>query len=319
MGDNKAETVLMETKGESAATDTYFLQSLGNNSGHPQWRFDDFGPIPAIALSTDGLRYKITSFKDGYAAYPNLFEKLWEHLEAGKLSRRSLEKWLRTKASQDDPPGDDKTLLLSIRKNAASMSGETGLDILSDCSPRPGDPEPASAPRDPEPNTDATVEASITYDSSRTYRTQQERKRETVFKKILRFFLKKIFNLFESLRSYAFNNNFSEYTERPQDGSTHPPYLRVGDEVSRSQYDATKQASATSSCLPTERDQFRSAHATHVTKGSASSVSQLHRPTSTNQPVSAIKERRPRRPRPPRRITSNGGNGDFLTEPDGIA
>ena len=319
MGDDKAETVLMETKGESATTDTYFLQLLGNNSNHPQWRFDDFGPIPAIALSTDGLRYKVTSFKDGYAAYPDLFEKLWEHLEAGKLSRYSLEKWLRTKASQDDPPGDDKTLLLAIREDVASMSGKTSTGIISDCSPRPGDQEPPVVPAtgdgDQEPSADTTINASITHDLQQSYQMHPKREHETVLKKILHFFLRKVFSYFKDYRNCMFSNSpRCGCVERSCDISSRPTCTE--DEVSKNQPAVTKQASAPDSYFPLEEARFRSIHETHEVKGSESSLShqQSLRSDSENQPISSIegiRPRRPHQPRPRRRSTSNDGNSDF--------
>ena len=337
MGDDKAETVLMENKGESAATDTYFLQLLGKDGNHPQWRFDDFGPIPAIALSTDGLRYKVTSFKDGYAAYPNIFEKLWEYLEAGKLPRYALEKWLRTNASQDDPPGDDKTLLLAIREDAASMSGKTGAGILSDCSPRPGGPEPVvpttedpepvvpttedpepvvPTTEDPEPVVPTIINSLITYDSPQNHQMRSEGGCETFFKKILHFFLRKVFNFFRGSRNCVFNNCSPGYAEQFWNTSGRPTYSRVEDEVSKNQPVATKQAPAPDSYFPPEEVRFRNTHGTHEVKGSESSVSQQQslRSTSEDQPISAIEGRRPRRPRQPRphrRSTSNDGNSDF--------
>lgn len=158
MGEDKAETVLIEPKGDSAATDTYFLQLLENNSNHEQWRFEDFGPVPAIALSTDGLRYQATSITEGYAAYPGLFEGLWTLLEAGKLSRNKLEDWLDTKASQSDPPGDDKTLLVAIRPPVLSDPSSDGIrTVLRDCSPEPSG-LPNSVPASPPKRTDASAE-----------------------------------------------------------------------------------------------------------------------------------------------------------------
>jgi hypothetical protein len=151
MRGDKAETVLTEAKGESAATDTHFLQLLGRNSRHAQWRCDDFGPVPAIALSTDGLRYQATSIKEGYAAHPGFFEGLWGLLKSGKLSRTNLEEWLDKTVSQNDPPGDDKTLLLALRAPAAPSSGrETGDQVLRECSPKP---PKATLPSDPRPET----------------------------------------------------------------------------------------------------------------------------------------------------------------------
>jgi len=111
----EAKTVLVEAKGESAATDTHFLQLLGREPGHPQWRWDDLGNVPAIALSTDGLRYQATSIKDNYAAYPGFFEALWQILASGDLSPDQLETWLKERATVHDPPGDDKSLLLALR------------------------------------------------------------------------------------------------------------------------------------------------------------------------------------------------------------
>ncbi len=160
MRHDRAETVLMEAKGESAATDTYFLQLLARNSHHAQWRCGDCGPTPAIALSTDGLRYQATSIKDDYAAHPGFFETLWNLLEAGKVTRTSLENWLETKTSVNDPPGDDKTLLLAIRRPVGASRGENADGVRRDCSPRPPKVtvEPAkrsatpSAPKKPSPD-----------------------------------------------------------------------------------------------------------------------------------------------------------------------
>ena len=279
--DKKARTVLIEAKGDSAATDTYFLQLLENDNNHKQWRFEDFGPVPAIALSTDGLRYQATSITKGYAAYPGLFEGLWELLKAGKLSRDKLENWLNTKVSQSDPPGDDKTLLVAIRPSAVSDSLNGGIKkVLRDCSPEPsrllnnnegsGAPDPSS-PGHHRQDRGAPDSSSPGHADAQA---ENDEKPQSLFERISSLF-HNFLSRFSYRRTCVFGNKSFTIKQRSQSLTpTDPPYSSSHYEVTRSRaYDVK---------APTRPE----------------SQQQISNSSSSSRPNPSTEKRRPRRPRP---------------------
>ena len=146
-----ARTILMETKGDGPASDTYFLQLLGREPEHPAFRFDVLDGLDAIALSTDGLRYQGTQVQHEYAAYPGFFEAWWRNVDRGMTSdemRREMESF----PVDRDVPLDDKTLVVGIRGRSAS-SVQSLQDVLSGarassgCSPMPKRPPDTAYPR----------------------------------------------------------------------------------------------------------------------------------------------------------------------------
>lgn len=126
--EGKAKTILVEEKGDGPASDTYFLQLLGSSPDHLAFRCVALDPISAIAMSTDGLRYQLTRTTDNYSAFPGAFEALWKNAARG-WPEAKLSEFLASIPVESDPPGDDKTLLLAVRKPVAPESDWLGLVV----------------------------------------------------------------------------------------------------------------------------------------------------------------------------------------------
>ena len=67
--------------------------------------------VDAIAISTDGLRYKICNLAEGTPFLP-FFDRLWADLADKDLDEGQFADFL---ANIDDQTGDDKTLLIAVR------------------------------------------------------------------------------------------------------------------------------------------------------------------------------------------------------------
>ncbi|WP_307856944.1 PP2C family serine/threonine-protein phosphatase [Mycolicibacter acidiphilus] len=134
--DGVIETLLAEHKQEYANT-TSFLQSEGALEG--SLRTAGHEDVTAIALSTDGMSYKITDVTTG-AAYQPFFRGSWQHLRDGAQSDQ-LQAMLD--GIRDDQTGDDKTLVLVARCADAEWAGTEALRWAHSGSP--GSP-PGSAP-----------------------------------------------------------------------------------------------------------------------------------------------------------------------------
>lgn len=111
---DRALTILVEDKGDNAATDTVFLQSLAKSPMSPAFRCVALDPVAAVALSTDGLRYQATQVNQNYAAAPGFFEAMWRNVDKG-LSSAELGEFLGGLPLKSDAPRDDKTLVMAIR------------------------------------------------------------------------------------------------------------------------------------------------------------------------------------------------------------
>lgn len=111
---DRALTILVEEKGDNAATDTFFLQSLARAPMSPAFRCVALDPVDAVALSTDGLRYQATHVNQDYAAAPGFFEAMWRNVDRG-LSSAELGDFLGALPLKSDHPRDDKTLVMAIR------------------------------------------------------------------------------------------------------------------------------------------------------------------------------------------------------------
>lgn len=147
-----ARTLMMESKGDGPASDTYFLQLLGQAPEHEAFRFEVLDGLEAIALSTDGLRYQATQVQHDYAAYPGFFETWWRNIDKGMTSVE-MNRQIEAFPLDRDVPLDDKTLVVGIRTPSPSSLGwhqdllDTGPSS-SDCSPMPE--LPSSTNRSPD-------------------------------------------------------------------------------------------------------------------------------------------------------------------------
>jgi Protein phosphatase 2C len=100
-------------------------------------------PVDAIALSTDGLRYKICNLAEGTPFVP-FFDRLWTDLADKDLDEGQFADFL---ANVDDQTGDDKTLLMAVRG-------------LGSCGFRSSaEPSPVKQAIAPESDDDATYDA----------------------------------------------------------------------------------------------------------------------------------------------------------------
>ncbi len=147
-----ARTLLMESKGDGPASDTFFLQLLGRAPEHEAFRYEVVGGLEAIALSTDGLRYQATQVQHDYAAYPGFFETWWRNVDKGMTSEE-MKRQIEAFPVERDVPLDDKTLVVGIRTPSPS-SLDWHQDLLktgpssSDSSPMPELPSRADRPSD---------------------------------------------------------------------------------------------------------------------------------------------------------------------------
>ncbi|WP_256843045.1 PP2C family serine/threonine-protein phosphatase [Ornithinimicrobium cryptoxanthini] len=111
---HRARTILVEEKGDHAATDTTFLQALANSPMSSAFQCVALEPVAAVALSTDGLRYQATWVNQNYAAAPGFFEAMWRNVDKG-LSAAELRDFLGGLPLESDHPRDDKTLVMAVR------------------------------------------------------------------------------------------------------------------------------------------------------------------------------------------------------------
>lgn len=105
--DGQMVSLVPEEKGEYA-NETVFLTASNALDEHLRVRFLD-KPISRVALSTDGLRYKILRLKDGGVPFEPFFAAVWQAVADGSLLPSALSDWLR---GLDDQTGDDKTLVV---------------------------------------------------------------------------------------------------------------------------------------------------------------------------------------------------------------
>lgn len=99
-------THLIEEKSEYANT-TWFLHSEG--AFEESFRTSTHSGLTALALSTDGMTYKITNVSTG-EAYEPFFAGSWQHVRAGASSAEFA---ALLRGIKDDQTGDDKTMVLA--------------------------------------------------------------------------------------------------------------------------------------------------------------------------------------------------------------
>jgi Protein phosphatase 2C len=101
------------------------------------------GPSRGIALSTDGLRYKILDdLHDGLPFVP-FFEESWRYARGANASSEAIVRFLD---DIEDQTGDDKTLVLAVR----DPEGDGGVTRAITDRPAPSVPPDAQDPN-PEP------------------------------------------------------------------------------------------------------------------------------------------------------------------------
>lgn len=133
-------TVLIEPKSEYANT-TWFLQSDG--AFEKAFRTCSVKDVTAIALSTDGMAYKITDIATGNA-YTPFFRGSWQHVREGASSAHFAS---LLRGITDDQTGDDKTMVLSALRweddefHPSSRPRRT-LSVSSPAPRRPPTPTP---------------------------------------------------------------------------------------------------------------------------------------------------------------------------------
>lgn len=106
MSDNTVATHLIEDKGDYVNA-TCFIQSEG--AFERAFRTSAHTEMTALALSTDGLSYKITNVTTG-EPYEPFFTGSWRNLHSGA---RAADLAALLRGIEDDQTGDDKTLVLA--------------------------------------------------------------------------------------------------------------------------------------------------------------------------------------------------------------
>jgi hypothetical protein len=106
--------------------------------------FDMAKPVRSMALSTDGLRYKILENLDTGEPFESFFADSWSFARRADAGSPALQRFLE---SVDDQTGDDKTLVLAVRDFAGPGGMATQLTS-----------RPASTDAEAEERTDAATD-----------------------------------------------------------------------------------------------------------------------------------------------------------------
>lgn len=125
--DAQTESLIPEEKGEYV-NEVTFLTSSNALDGHLRVHFIDES-IARVALSTDGLRYKILSLQEGGAPFAPFFSAVWQAVADDSLSPAALENWLA--GLVDDQTGDDKTLIVASLVDASLDESTLPLSLAS--------------------------------------------------------------------------------------------------------------------------------------------------------------------------------------------
>jgi hypothetical protein len=91
-------------------------------------------PVRSVALSTDGLRYKVLDDLQATRPFEQFFQESWAYARSEQASSAAIEEFLR---DVDDQTGDDKTLVLAV-SDFAGVPGEARH--LTDRPPQPPPP-----------------------------------------------------------------------------------------------------------------------------------------------------------------------------------
>lgn len=103
-----ASSQLLAESKDGYVNETSFLDAA---SLHASMRSIVLSDVDSIALSTDGLRYKILDLAANQP-YEPFFDAVWAHIGAGTLSDGSLSTVIDN--IEDDQTGDDKTLIAAV-------------------------------------------------------------------------------------------------------------------------------------------------------------------------------------------------------------
>lgn len=130
------DTYLIEDKAEYANA-TWFIQSPG--AFEESFRTAVCTDLTALALSTDGMSYKITNIATG-EPYEPFFRGAWQNVESGG-SAADFAAMLRGIA--DDQTGDDKTMVLAVLRQVPDQFHPSARPNRLT---RVGSPAPAAPP-----------------------------------------------------------------------------------------------------------------------------------------------------------------------------
>jgi hypothetical protein len=124
------ETLLVEQK-DGYANTTSFIQS--ERALETSLRTAARNGVSAMALSTDGMSYKITNVATG-EPYEPFFRGCWQHLREGAAVN---DFGAMLGGIEDDQTGDDKTMVLAVVCDGSAVGHPDSTPILVDSSPPP--------------------------------------------------------------------------------------------------------------------------------------------------------------------------------------
>ena len=142
--DDQMTSLVPEEKGEYA-NETVFLTAANALEKHLRVQYLD-KQISRVALSTDGLEYKILRLQDGGVPFDPFFNAIWRAVAGGSLPPAALSEWL---AALDDQTGDDKTLVAGTLVDGPFAESTLPAALASPVPPIP--PNSSVAPLPPVP------------------------------------------------------------------------------------------------------------------------------------------------------------------------
>ncbi len=98
--------------------------------------------VTGVALSTDGLRFKILSDLEAYVPYEPFFEDVFTYAAGGRASNTAVAKFLD---GLDDQSGDDKTLVVATLRAGVDVATDTEVVGPAVRIVEPNEPAPSSA------------------------------------------------------------------------------------------------------------------------------------------------------------------------------
>ncbi len=116
------EAVCIAEAGEYA-NQTYFV-TAPDALDHLKIHSVTDGTVTSIALSTDGLKYKVLDDPKSGAPYEAFYRSSWDYARRENASSEALEAFLE---NVDDQTGDDKTLVLAVREFAGTQGDPRAL------------------------------------------------------------------------------------------------------------------------------------------------------------------------------------------------
>jgi len=152
MADGTLETVSPAEKFEYV-NETVFITSE-SAFDHLRLAEMDAGLVTGIALSTDGLRFKILSNLETNVPYGPFFEDVFAYAAGGRATNSAVAKFLN---GLDDQSGDDKTLVVATVDAGLDFGTDTELVGPRDRTGPTKDPVP-SAVNEPDPTGDPSPE-----------------------------------------------------------------------------------------------------------------------------------------------------------------